>query len=98
MTTDDNDCEIYLTDSHIKNLKKTVNMLIANVAKISEFKGQADIDGFNHYVVYNENDFLVERVNQALTRQFAIKKGLKSTESGTIMGSASLNFNGQPTK
>jgi hypothetical protein len=90
LTTDDNDCEIYLTDSHIKKSEKAVNMLIANVAKISEFKGQADIDGFNHYVVYNENDFLVERVNQALTRQFAIKKGLKSTESGTIMGVRAL--------
>lgn len=90
LATDDKDCEIYLTDVHTNKSKNAVNMLIANVVKIPDFKGLSDIDGFNHYVVYNENDFLVERVNQVLTRQFAIKKGLKSTDSSQIMGVRAL--------
>jgi hypothetical protein len=63
-------------------------MLVANVIKIPDFKGQADIEGFNHYVVYNENDFLVDRVKQALMRQWSLKKG--DNDKGSITGVRSL--------
>ncbi len=71
----EDDCDLYLTDEHNKKSKSAINMLISSVVKIPEFKGQADIDGFNHYVVYNENDFLVDRVFQAIQRQWILKKG-----------------------
>jgi hypothetical protein len=71
------DCDIYLTDNHLKKSDTAINMLVSNVIKIPDFKGQADIEGFSHYVVYNESDFLVDRVNQALVRQWLVKKGGK---------------------
>ena len=71
----EDDCDLYLTDEHSKKSKSAINILISSVVKIPEFKGQADIDGFNHYVVYNENDFLVDRVHQAIQRQWILKKG-----------------------
>jgi len=71
----EDDCDLYLTDEHFKKSKSAINILISSVVKIPEFKGQADIDGFNHYVVYNENDFLVDRVFQAIQRQWILKKG-----------------------
>lgn len=90
LSANDSDCEIYLTDTHTKKSANAVNMLITSVTKIPEFKGQSDIDGFNHYVVYNENDFLVERVNQALSRQYAIKKDLESKKSDVLVGVRAL--------
>jgi len=75
LSDNEDDCDLYLTDEHNKKSKSAINMLISSVVKIPEFKGQADIDGFNHYVVYNENDFLVDRVFQAIQRQWILKKG-----------------------
>ncbi|APJ04470.1 hypothetical protein [Silvanigrella aquatica] len=87
LSENENDCDIYLTDDHTKKSTSATNMLVANVTKIPEFKGQADIEGFNHYVVYNENDFLVDRVKQALMRQWSLKKG---NDNGNITGVRSL--------
>jgi phage pi2 protein 07 len=79
LSQNEKDCDIYLTDIHTKKSTSAINMLVANVLKIPEFKGQADIEGFNHYVVYNENDFLVDRVKQALIRQWSVKQGLNDS-------------------
>ena len=80
LSQNEKDCDIYLTDIHTKKSTSAINMLIANVIKIPDFKGQADIEGFNHYVVYNENEFLVDRVQQALIRQWSLKNGKKECD------------------
>lgn len=84
LSENENDCDLYLTDEHTKKSKTAINLLISNVSKIPDFKGQADIDGFNHYVVYNENDFLVERVHQALSRQLYLKNGVNASEKNLV--------------
>lgn len=74
-------CDIFLTDNHTKKSDTAINMFIANASIIQEFKGKTDIEGFNHYVVYNESDFLVDRVKQALIRQWSVKNSGINTKS-----------------
>jgi len=69
----DKECDLFLTDEHTKKSNHAVNMLISSVNKIPEFKGKNNLEGFDHYVVYNENDFLVDRVKQAIKRQNLLK-------------------------
>lgn len=80
LSQSEKDCDLYLTDVHTKKSDSAVNMLVSSVTKISDFKGQGDIEGFKHYVVYNENDFLVDRVKQAIIRQWSVKKRVNNEE------------------
>ena len=80
LSENENDCDLYLSDDHHKKSSTAINLLMSNVTKIPEFKGLADIDGFNHYVIYNENDFLVDRVFHAIQRQCLLRSGTDNSD------------------
>ncbi|KAB8029714.1 hypothetical protein [Fluviispira multicolorata] len=73
LVTTPQECDVFLSDDHSTKSEKAVNILVVNVTRIPDFKGVNNLDGFHHYIIFNENDFLEERVRKALIRQYSIK-------------------------
>ena len=85
LVKDPSQCDVYLTDNHLLKKDGPVNMLIVDSSQVSKFKGVHDLEGFNHYVIYNELSFVEERVKKALVRHYEISKG-KEHETYTGVG------------
>lgn len=73
-------CDVYLSDNQANKNENCINILIAHIDKIPEFKGAKNLQGFDHYVIYNETDFLEDRVIKTLKRQFHLKNQKNSNE------------------
>lgn len=67
-------CDVFLTDVHTLKNKGPVNILIVDSSQVPKFKGVHDLDGFNHYVIFNELSFLEQRVKKALVRHWEISQ------------------------
>ncbi len=85
------DCDVFLSDDQKEKSEKAINMLVVNVSRIPDFKGVQDLDGFHHYIIFYENDFLEERVRKALIRQFNIKQSKNSVEITGVKSLISLD-------
>lgn len=57
-----------LTDDHRARNEHCINILVANASSIPEFKGIESLEGFHHYVIFHEPQFLEKRVKKALLR------------------------------
>jgi hypothetical protein len=67
-------CDLFLTDQQKIRSTRSLNMLIVNVSKLPDFKEGENLEGFEHYVVYHENDFALERTRQAIVRHWLFKQ------------------------
>lgn len=75
LVSNSKECDVFLTDNYTLKQQGPVNILIVESSQVSKFKGVNDLDGFNHYVIYNELAFVEQRVKKALVRHFEITDG-----------------------
>lgn len=75
-------CDVFLTDVYTLKNQGRVNMLIVDSSQLSKFKGVYDLEGFNHYVIFNELSFLEQRVKKALVRHWELSNGQPETYTG----------------
>ena len=61
-------CDAFLTDDYTLRNQGLVNILIVDSSDIGKYKGASGLEGFNHYIIFNELSFLEERVKKALMR------------------------------
>jgi len=76
------ECNIFLTDVYTLKNKGPINILIVDSTLLPKFKGVDDLEGFNHYVIFNELTFLEQRVKKAIVRHYDISQGKEQTYTG----------------
>ncbi len=75
------DCNVFLTDNYTLKNKRSVNILIVNTLNIPQFKGINDLEGFSHYVIFSELEFLEERAKRAIIRHWKILQGQENSSN-----------------